>query len=163
MTALRILRPGRAIGTTALVLAAVACSDGTSPVSAAQAALWTAARTGDVAGLAAAVEQGADVNALDVRTNDNGRRALNYAAEFNRSAAVHWLAQHGANVNLGNNRGFTPLHHAAEFGTLEAAVALLEEQADPNAKLPSGSTPLAVARQRGHTAIVQLLQPVTTS
>jgi ankyrin repeat protein len=147
------------IATLSLLLAA--CRDSTAPVSAAQAALWAAARSGDVAALAIAVEQGADVDALDVRTNDNGRRALNYAAEFNRPAVVHWLAQHGAGLDLGNNRRFTPLHHAAEFGSLEAAVALLQEGADPNVKLASGSTPLAIARQRQHAALVQLLQPVT--
>lgn len=153
----RTLRHAALFSTLAL---SIACSDATG-VSAAQAALWTASRTGDLAGLARAVEDGADVNALDTRTNDNGRRALNYAAEFNQAAVVGWLAEHDADVNLANRRGFTPLHHAAEYGSLEAAAELLARHANPNAKLPSGSTPLAVARQRGHTALIQLLQPVT--
>jgi len=157
----RRLRWTVSLGTAVSVLFMAGCSDSVGPVSAAQAALWRGAINGDVAAVAAAVEDGADVDALDRRTNRNGRRALNYAAEFNHAPVIQWLAEHGADVNLANNTGYTPLHHAAEFGSLAAAIELLARGANPNAKLPSGSTPLAIARQRGFNDVVQVLQGVT--
>ena len=74
---------------TALVLVLllfVACKnmEQTSPVDLqkAQNALWEVAKSGDVAALAKAIDEGADVNAIDARTNPS----------TNSSAASPWCA-----------------------------------------------------------------------
>lgn len=134
-----------------------ACSMDTTSPSDAQVDLWVAAESGDVVAARHAFSAGADVNALDTRTNTNGRRALNYAAINNRPAMIRWLVENGADVNRPNNSGFTPLHHAAESGSVEAVVELLKLGADSRAQLPSGTTPLGLARQRGHSAVIEVL------
>jgi hypothetical protein len=123
-----------------------------------QERLWDAAAAGQLPAVISAHDAGADVNAIDTRTNTNGRRPLNYAAERGDVAMIRWLVEHGADVNRPNVSGFTPLHHAAESGSLPAVEALLAVGADRGAKLPSGRTPLDVARQRGHLAVVRLLE-----
>lgn len=126
--------------------------------SAAQVKLWKAAVDGDLALARAALAEGADPNALDLRSTSSGRRALNYAAENDRAEMIRWLVSNGADVNLPNKTGFTPLHHAAESGSVAAAEALLELEADPKAALPSGNTALDVARQRKKADLVRLLE-----
>lgn len=125
---------------------------------AAQARLWKAAVNGDLAAAKAALQAGADPNALDTSTTTSGRRALNHAAENDRAEMIRWLVANGAEVNLANHSGFTPLHHAAESGSTAAAEALLELEADSKAKLPSGSTPLDLARQRRKAEVARVLE-----
>lgn len=124
----------------------------------AQAQLWEAAQTGNLDSAQAALKAGADPNALDTRTNQNGRRALNYAAEKNHAALIRWLIEHGAEVNRANNTGFTPLHHAAEAGSLAAAEMLLKLGADLTATNRGGATPLDVAKRTGKTAVATMLE-----
>jgi S-formylglutathione hydrolase FrmB len=133
-------------------------SEAPATLSKAQVKLWDAARSGKVRDAESALKGGADVNALDTRTNQNGRRPLNYAAELNRADMIRWLVTNGADVNRPNRTGFTALHHAAEYGSVQATEALLALGADPTAPLPTGSTPLTLARQRGRTEIVRLLE-----
>ncbi len=108
-----------------VLLLFVACKnmEQTSPVDLqkAQNALWDAAKSGDVAALKKAIDEGADVNAIDARTNPNGRRALNWAAWYNHAEAIEELLKVGAEINGVNLTGFTPIHHAAEAGSPEAA------------------------------------------
>ncbi len=124
----------------------------------AQAQLWEAAQTGNLDSAQAALKAGAELNALDTRTNQNGRRALNYAAEKNQAAIIRWLVEHGAEVNRANNTGYTPLHHAAETGSLAAAETLLKLGADLTATNRSGETPLAVAKRTGKTEAAAMLE-----
>ncbi len=119
----------------------------------AQARLWNAAVSGDTVALVQAIDAGAVVDSLDVRSNPNGRRALNWAAWNNRVPVIRILVAHGATVNGSNLTGFSPLHHAAESGSLEAALALLTAGADPQRLNNDGETPSAVARRRGFTAL----------
>ncbi|MGE0133140.1 MAG: ankyrin repeat domain-containing protein [Blastocatellales bacterium] len=124
----------------------------------AQAQLWEAAQTGNLANAQGALKAGADLNTLDTRANQNGRTALNYAAEKNHAAMIQWLVEHGAKVNRANNTGFTPLHHAAESGSLAAAEMLLKLGADLKATNRRGATPLAVAKRWGKTEVANLLE-----
>ncbi|HLA62932.1 MAG TPA: hypothetical protein VK610_00775, partial [Rhodothermales bacterium] len=55
----------------------------TTPAPVAQAQLWDATIAGDTTAMAHALHAGADVNALDTRRSQNGRRALNWAAIHN--------------------------------------------------------------------------------
>src|SRR5205085_6240814 len=91
----------------------------------AQARLWDGAVSGDTIELTRALRDGAVIDSLDLRTSQNGRRALNWAAINNRVDAVRFLLAHGASIEATNLTGYTALHHAAEHGSLEVARVLL--------------------------------------
>ena len=131
----------------------VSQAQGTNP----QAIFWDSAMQGDTAAMAVALERGALVDSLDTRQNYNGRRALNWAAWYNRVPAIHFLLAHGASLEARNRTGFTALHHAAEAGSLEAAQALLAAGADPQAANAAGERPAETAMKRGHVRIAALL------
>ncbi len=145
-----------------VLLLFVACKnmEQTSPVDLqkAQNALWDAAMSGDVAALKKAIKEGADLNAIDVRTSRNGRCALNWAAWYNHAEAIKELLKGGADINGVNLTGFTPIHHAAEAGSPEAARVLIEAGADVNLPSYAGETPLQRARRVGHQEVVRLLE-----
>jgi ankyrin repeat protein len=122
-------------------------------VSVTQSQLWDGASQGDTAAMATALGAGAAIDSLDTRRNPNGRRALNWAAWFDKTDAVRFLLEHKAQVNLANRTGFTPLHHAAEHGSLAAARVLLAAGADPKLPNANGETPAAVARRLGFTGL----------
>jgi ankyrin repeat protein len=132
----------------------------TTPCSAQtpQTRLWDAAIAGDTTALAAALKDGAQIEGLDRRTSQNGRRALNWAAINNRPDALRFLLAHGASIEATNFTGFTALHHAAEYGSLDAARVLLAAGADPKHTNLEGVTPLARARQEGHLDVAELLE-----
>jgi ankyrin repeat protein len=123
-----------------------------------QAQLWEASISGDTMAIARALDAGAQVDALDIRTNPNGRRALNWAAFNNRVAAVKLLIARGASLNLTNITGFTPVHHAAEAGAVNALKALLEAGADITIPNGQGALPVDTARRLDHVEAVQLLE-----
>jgi ankyrin repeat protein len=157
-----------ALTTTRVTLAFLAAGLGAAPAHAqavvagtAQEQLWDAARAGDTLALGKALAAGASIDSLDVRTNPNGRRALNWAAWDNRPDAVRFLVAKGATVNLANRTGFTPLHHAAENGSLEAAQALLHSGADPTRPNNMGETPAEVARRRMHPDVAAAIEAKT--
>jgi ankyrin repeat protein len=69
------------------------------------------------------------------------------------------LLEHEADVNLKANDGSTALMLAASSGGSDLARALLSKGADVTAKFrKSGKTALDLAKERGHTEIVALLQ-----
>jgi len=123
-----------------------------------QTRLWDAAISGDTAALAAALKDSAQIEGLDRRTSQNGRRALNWAAINNRVDAIRFLLAHGALIEATNFTGFTALHHAAEYGSLDATRVLLAAGADPKHTNLEGVTPLARARQEGHLDVAELLE-----
>jgi CubicO group peptidase (beta-lactamase class C family) len=125
----------------------------------AQADLWDAAGDGDDAAIEAALQAGADVDALDTRSSRNGRRALNWAAINDHPGTIRLLLKHGAAIDAANLTGFTALHHAAESGSEDAARALLAAGADPSLRNGAGETAADVARRKGHDALARLIQP----
>jgi ankyrin repeat protein len=141
------------------VVAAALCLPTTSPAQAAdpQAALWDGAIQGDTLAMAAALQAGARVDSLDTRQNPNGRRALNWAAWYNRVPAIRYLLAHGASLEARNLTGFTALHHAAEAGSLDAVQTLLAAGADPAAPNSAGRRPEQTAMSKGHLAVAQVL------
>ena len=153
-------RPRSWLNLLLLVLPASAVSQQVPPSSAPQEQLWDAAMQGDTTAMAAALAHGAAVDSLDTRRSPNGRRALNWAAWYNRPLAIRFLVAHGATVNLPNRTGFTALHHAAENGSREAAAALLQAGADPEWPNAAGQRPLEVARARGQEQVAALLDSV---
>jgi ankyrin repeat protein len=148
----------KTIASAILLLSVAACASSGASASLPSQQLIQAAKAGDVAGIKAAITAGADINAVDYSESKNGRRALNYAAWYNRSDAVRALVAAGAPINLTNRTGFTPLHHAAEAGSLDAARVLLELGADRTLRNNGGLTPLEVAEANHHAQVADVLR-----
>lgn len=124
----------------------------------AQAQLWDASISGDTAAISQALAAGAKIDSLDTRRNQNGRLALNWAAVYNRAAAVRLLIEKGAPLEAENRTGFTPLNHAAEAGSLDAARILLAFGADPSHANKNGVVPGETARENGHNEVAELIE-----
>ena len=74
------------------------------------------------------------------------------APDFARS-----LIEAGADVNAVQQDGVTPLHEAAHIGRADLVRLLLDRGADPTAKDGQGRTAADFARERGHTAVLDVL------
>ena len=128
-------------------------------ISQQQIALWDAVIAGNVTKAIVAIMAGADVNALDTRTNvagPNGRRPLNYASIRNHTAMIRALLDIGADINLANRSGFTPLHHAAEAGSKEAATLLITNGANLILRNKYGQTPEQTATADHHPEVAEI-------
>jgi ankyrin repeat protein len=123
----------------------------------AQSRLWDAAMSGDTLAIRQALADGARIDSLDTRRNPNGRRALNWAALYDKVPAIEMLLALGAPIEAVNRTGFTALNHAAEEGSLEAARALLAAGADPTHANNEGYTPAQTARENGHEDVAALI------
>lgn len=121
--------------------------------------LWHASSVGDVAGVKSALAAGADIEGIDFSENQNGRRALNYAALNNRPEVIEALLAAGANIESLNRTRFTPLHHAAEAGSIDAIKVLLKHGANKRAKMYRGGIPQQIAEFKGHRDAALLLVP----
>ena len=118
-----------------------------------------AAKNGNLAGVQAQLDAGADVNAKD----KNEWTPLHNAATQGHKEIVELLLAKGADVNAKHKYGLTPLHRAAFYGHKEVVQMLIAAGADVNAKDDNGDTPLDVAVnvQRFHpnnTEIADLLR-----
>jgi ankyrin repeat protein len=65
----------------------------------------------------------------------------------------------GAEVTPVTTNGWTALHVASQQGHQEIAVMLLMKGADKTAKDAKGLRPVDRAREKGHAALVPLLEP----
>jgi len=99
--------------------------------------------------------QGAKVEHAD----ESGRTALMYASSGPFPETVKLLLKHGAKVNRqGTLEGFTALMTAAAEGQMEVVRLLLAHGANPDLVDKDGDTAASFARQKGHTAVVALLE-----
>jgi cytochrome c len=114
------------------------------------AAIHEAAKRGDVAAIEAALEAGAEVNAVD-----GGGTALYFAARRGQLEAVKMLVKRGADVNAKAKLG-QPLMGAVAKQRIEIIKFLLANGADPNAHVDS-QTVLHVAAGQGCLECVKLL------
>lgn len=132
-----------------------------------QQGTWVAAaQDGDVATVARLIEQGTEVNQ---RSTYVGWTALHAAASEGRLAVAKLLLEHGATVDILDERGYTPLHttarssvgHGASEKTApqraEVAALLLEHGAAVNARTPHGDTALSNAVLRNNVGLVKVL------
>ena len=125
-------------------------------------ALMWAAFNGHTAVVAYLIEKGATVDAKD----NNGRTALLYASSGPYAETVGLLLRNGADVNIqGKTEGFTALMMAASEGYLDVARVLLLNGAAVDTIDRDGDTAKKFAREKGHTAVLELLesQPVKGS
>ena len=115
-------------------------------------------RRGDV--LRFLIEHGADVAAP--ARNRLAVTALHSAVATDAAPVDHGIVRTlldaGAPVNVGHLGGGTPLHTTAFTGDLESARMLLDHGADPHARMDDGRTAVDVARERGNTEVLALLE-----
>jgi ankyrin repeat protein len=121
---------------------------------AAEQALREASLDGQTVAMAAAVEQGARVDAAD----GEGRTALMYAAFNGHTESVRWLLDRGAAVGARENVGRTALMFASTGPFSETVRVLLEFGSNPNqADDHEGWTPIMFAAGEGQLEVIQIL------
>ncbi len=119
----------------------------------AEAPLADAARQGDWVNVRTALDQGADVTAVQ----GDGSTALHWAAYWDEHDSAERMIRAGADVNAATDLGVTPLWSAAENGSAAMVRRLLEAGANPNATLLSGESLLMTAARSGSTDVVRQL------
>jgi len=115
--------------------------------------LLSAARSGDEAGVQAALDAGAVVDSR----NRIGDTALITACKNGAAGIARTVIEHGANVRQADASGVTPLMGAAYGGYDELVALLLAHGADPASTDQVGKTAMEYAAGQGHTAVVQRL------
>jgi cytochrome c len=121
------------------------------PLTSHAAAIHDAAKKGDIAAIAAALDAGANVN-----EPDGYATPLYYAVSRQHLDAAKLLIERGADVNAGSKIGGPPLMAAAAKDKLELITLLLAHGADPNSTV-RGPTPLHVAVKHGCLDCVKAL------
>ena len=114
--------------------------------------LATAAFFGDEAAMKAALEAGANVNAVD--TAHGGMTALSWTASKGAVECCRMLLEYGANTELKNKDEWTALHWAAHGRQPVIVEMLLARGADPSATNRVGRTPASMTE---NTAIREML------
>jgi beta-lactamase regulating signal transducer with metallopeptidase domain/ankyrin repeat protein len=116
-------------------------------------ALFEFARDGDLDGITAMLDAGADVNS-EVRGDGS---ALIGAARGGHLAAARLLIARGADVNLGVHGDGSPLIMAARNGHMDIVKVLLDRGADINLSVRGDGNPLIAAAAAGHAEVVRFL------
>lgn len=83
---------------------------------------------------------------------------LHSAVEDGDYPAVRRHIAARSDLNAKDSSGWTPLHRAAMRGDLPMVQLLADAGADPKRTGPQGKTILAVAREQGHTSVVEYLE-----
>ena len=115
--------------------------------------LLAAAASGDVAGISAALNGGADVNARDAR----GRTALLVATVERQAGAVRRLLAAEPDVDLQDDQLDNPFLYAGAEGLTEILRLVNEAGADPSITNRFGGTALIPASERGHVETARYL------
>jgi len=102
------------------------------------------------------LEYGADVNLKPPSRFAN--TAVDAAVSGDHADVVRILLAAGANPNVRSEANYTTLHKAAVHGNLDVVRMLLDGGAEVNAVRDGGHTPLDDAREKGHTAVEDLLR-----
>ena len=108
----------------------VNASDLKTSLNSVRSDLITAAKTGDIQGVQLLLDQGVDLEAVDLEMKAT---ALDIAARIGQAAMVQLLLDKGANIEARNKNGGTPLITAAFWRRSEIVLLLVEHGADVNA------------------------------
>jgi uncharacterized protein len=146
----------RALAAVLLVAVAAACGTPGSISSGGSTMddrLLAEAGSGDVAGISAALDAGANVDARDAE----GRTALLLATIANRPEAVRRLLRGGADVDMQDDQLDNPFLYAGAEGLIDVLRVVNEAGADPTITNRYGGTALIPASERGHVEVVRYL------
>lgn len=113
-------------------------------------------KSGDVAKVEEAINNGSNVNAVSAKDND-GEAALIWVAKKGHAEVAEVLLKYGADVNIKSNHGTTALMWTARRGYEEVAEVLLKYGADVNVKNNYASTALIWAAKYGNTEVAEIL------
>eukprot|EP00475_Leptophrys_vorax_P026276 TRINITY_DN3698_c0_g2_i4.p1 TRINITY_DN3698_c0_g2~~TRINITY_DN3698_c0_g2_i4.p1 ORF type:complete len:141 (+),score=34.50 TRINITY_DN3698_c0_g2_i4:60-482(+) len=106
-------------------------SNAKSAMGTANSRLLSAAKEGDVVQIEQALNEGADVNAVEPITAET---AMHHAAEGGHIVAIDLLSRRGANMEQPNTFGCTALHLAVQANNIPGVKALLEYGASVEAR-----------------------------
>ena len=116
-------------------------------------ALMIAAGQGFLSIVELLVDNGADINALDVVNCT----ALMHAAKEGHVSVVAYLAEKGSDINAVDEELYSPLHFAASRGHEAIVKYLLENGAEPNLLSDQLWTPIMWAADNGELGNLKLL------
>jgi ankyrin repeat protein len=114
--------------------------------------LFSAASEGDLEGVKAALQDGADVDYAP-----NGVSVLHVAAMDGHAEVVSALLARGANVNIADSFGNTPLYQAIFWNKKSVVEILLANGADVRRLDKRGETPLHWVARQGNPDVAKLL------
>ena len=117
--------------------------------------VWDAAEEGDLDGVKAAVENGADI---EERGGLSGGTAVHDACLHGYFPITHYLIQRGAEVNSRDMYGDLPIHNACIYGHLDTVKFLISKGSDFTSTDNHGRTPLKLASMNGHTGVADYLK-----
>ncbi|MGG4492591.1 ankyrin repeat domain-containing protein [Brevibacillus reuszeri] len=120
-------------------------------------ALLTAVTQGNKEEVTKLLADGADIDATD----ETGRTSAMIAVHTNQLELFILLVEHGANINIRDNRLDNPLLYSGAEGKLDFVKAAIAAGADTTVTNRFGGTALIPAADRGHVEIVREL--LTTS
>nr|XP_027230716.1 ankyrin-1-like isoform X2 [Penaeus vannamei] len=128
----------------------------------AQACVKEALASGDFKNLIKLIEKGTDVDTLIHESNDQGMRAVHYAAQSGNMEMLRALKQRKVDLKSLTSKDFTALHYAVLNGHLDAVRWLVAEAGlDAASAAKGGKTALDLAKTLKKTEIVIYLNEVT--
>lgn len=133
------------------ILEHVTTADRPADRAATNAALLSAARTGDADGVAVALRAGADIETRD----EHERTALLLAATYDRVAAAEVLVAMGASADALDDRHDTPWLVTGVTGSVRMLEALLPANPDLTIRNRYGGLSPIPASERGHADYVR--------
>jgi ankyrin repeat protein len=151
--------PGRQSMRSAVAAALVAFLVMVSPALAVELndRLWVSASIGDIEGVKAAIEDGADVDYYATPFKDSRMSTLQVAAMNGHADVVALLLKRGANINIVDNSGDTPLITASMHNKNNVIEVLVAAGADVRRPGTYGHTPMHWAAMNGDSGIARLL------
>jgi ankyrin repeat protein len=90
--------------------------------------------------------------------NEAGETALFWAVLTGNGGPSRRLVEQGADVKTTDLRGNTLLHAAADGAHAELTSAFLSLGVDPRQRNKNGKRPYDIAKERGYTELVKLLE-----
>ncbi|XP_037803841.1 ankyrin-2-like isoform X2 [Penaeus monodon] len=124
-----------------------------------KACVGEALSSGDLKILIKLIEKGTDVDTLIYESNDQGMRAVHYAAQSGNMEMLRALKQRKVDLKSVTRKGFTALHCAVLNGQLDAVRWLVAEAGlDAACHSKGGETALDLAKTLKKTEISNYLQ-----